>query len=46
MKLPKIKTSLPGPKAASLINIDRDRVSPPRTPGAIPLLRRGLRGCG
>jgi 4-aminobutyrate aminotransferase len=31
MKLPKIKTSLPGPKAASLINIDRDRVSPSYT---------------
>jgi len=33
MKLPKIKTSLPGPKAASLINIDRDRVSPSYTRG-------------
>ena len=33
MRLPKIKTSLPGPKAASLINIDRDRVSPSYTRG-------------
>jgi len=33
MKVPKIKTSLPGPKAASLINIDRDRVSPSYTRG-------------
>ena len=31
MKVPKIKTSLPGPKAASLINIDRDHVSPSYT---------------
>ena len=33
MKVPKIKTSLPGPKAASLINIDRDHVSPSYTRG-------------
>jgi 4-aminobutyrate aminotransferase len=33
MRLPKIKTSLPGPKAAKLINIDRDRVSPSYTRG-------------
>ena len=33
MKLPKIKSSLPGPKAASLINIDRDHVSPSYTRG-------------
>jgi len=33
MKLPKIKTSLPGPKAASLINIDREHVSPSYTRG-------------
>ncbi len=33
MKLPVIKTSLPGPKAASLINIDKDRVSPSYTRG-------------
>lgn len=31
MKVPKIKTSLPGPKAAALINIDRDHVSPSYT---------------
>jgi len=33
MKLPKIKSALPGPKAASLINIDRDHVSPSYTRG-------------
>ncbi len=33
MKLPKINSPLPGPKAASLINIDRDRVSPSYTRG-------------
>jgi len=31
MKLPKIKTPLPGPKAAKLINIDNRRVSPSYT---------------
>jgi len=33
MKLPIIKSALPGPKAASLINIDRDHVSPSYTRG-------------
>ena len=33
MRLPKIRTPLPGPTAASLINIDRDRVSPSYTRG-------------
>ena len=43
MKLPKIKTSLPGPKAASLINIDRDRVSPSYTRG-YPLVAERAKG--
>ena len=45
MKLPHIKTSLPGPKAAALIHIDRNHVSPP-TPGGILLLLKRLKGYG
>lgn len=43
MKLPVIKTALPGPKAASLINIDRDRVSPSYTRG-YPLVAEKAKG--
>jgi 4-aminobutyrate aminotransferase len=42
MKLPKVKTSLPGPKAAALIDIDRDRVSPSYTRGYPLVAERAL----
>ena len=43
MKLPNIKTSLPGPKAAALIDIDRDHVSPSYTRG-YPLVAEKAKG--
>jgi hypothetical protein len=41
MKLPDIKTSLPGPRAAALINTDRDHVNKEGHP-IFPLSRKKL----
>ena len=43
MRFPEIKTSLPGPKAVALINVDQDHVSPSYT-RAYPLVAEKANG--